>query len=216
MSKDDKQEKPIPISNSLENKTTNVKQDTVPNKQKHNISDEHYQKILSYLNQYYSKSFPKDQELVPLAVGIHNQIFVIEDLPFSNINIKRFLKKYTSTKEYRKNLLAGKDRFDLHGNPTSKILEEEVNPIKWHTIKAQKKIEKVKKANHDSLIKKAMENPIAARELLFEYLPSKYQELLDLSTLQIEKESFVEDNLKTKYSDIIYSAKTKNNNKISY
>ena len=104
--------------------------------------------------------------------------------------------------------MAGKDRFDLHGNAITKILQEEVDNFKWKKVKAQKKTEAAKKANHDSLIKKAMESPISAKELLSEYLPAEFKDFINLGTLKIEKESFIEDDLKTKFSDIVYSAKT--------
>ncbi len=70
-----------------------------------------------------------------------------------------------------------------------------------------------KNTPHDGLIKKVMENPIAAAEFLEEYLPESFKSRIDLSTVKIEKESFVEKNLKKQLSDIILSVKTKNNQK---
>ena len=49
-----------------------------------------------------------------------------------------------------------------------------------------------KNAPHDSLIKKVMANPIAAREFLEEYLPTSFKERIDLSTVKVEKERLVE------------------------
>ena len=72
---------------------------------------------------------------------------------------------------------------------------------------------KKKNTPHDGLIKEVMENPIAAREFLEEYLPESFKTRIDLSTIKIEKESFVEKNLKKQLSDIILSVKTKNNQK---
>ena len=72
---------------------------------------------------------------------------------------------------------------------------------------------KKKNTPHDGLIKKVMENPIAAREFLEEYLPESFKTRIDLSTIKIEKESFVEQNLKKQLSDIVLSVKTKNNQK---
>jgi predicted transposase/invertase (TIGR01784 family) len=70
-----------------------------------------------------------------------------------------------------------------------------------------------KQANspHDALLKKVMENPIAAAEFLDEYLPVEFKQQLDLSTVQMEKESFVEKNLTRQLSDIVLSVKTKDN-----
>ncbi len=42
-----------------------------------------------------------------------------------------------------------------------------------------------------------------------EYLPADFKSLVDLSKITVEKESFVEDDLKRKLSDIIYSVQTK-------
>jgi len=64
---------------------------------------------------------------------------------------------------------------------------------------------------HDSLVKKALENLLTARELLEEYLPDHIKDMLDFSTIKAEKESFVEDSLKKRLSDVIFSIKTKNN-----
>ena len=70
-----------------------------------------------------------------------------------------------------------------------------------------------KNTPHDGLIKKVMENLIAAAEFLEEYLPESFKSRIDLSTVKIEKESFVEKNLKKQLNDIILSVKTKNNQK---
>jgi len=72
---------------------------------------------------------------------------------------------------------------------------------------------KTKNTPHDGLIKKVMENPIAAREFLAEYLPASFKSRIDLSTVKVEKESFVEENLKKQLSDIVLSVKTKDNQK---
>ena len=66
---------------------------------------------------------------------------------------------------------------------------------------------------HDSLAKKILSNPIAAREFLSHYLPASCKSLLDLDTIKIEKESYVEENLKQKFSDLVFSIRTKNNQK---
>lgn len=66
----------------------------------------------------------------PLAIGIHNQLFSIEDVPFSKTKIRRFLSSYTRTKKYLSNIVVGNDRIGLDDVPTSKVLEEEVKNIK--------------------------------------------------------------------------------------
>jgi predicted transposase/invertase (TIGR01784 family) len=66
---------------------------------------------------------------------------------------------------------------------------------------------------HDSLAKKILSDPVAAHDFLSHYLPDSCKSLLDLNTLKVEKESYVEDNLKQKFSDLVFSIKTKNNDK---
>ena len=175
------------------------------------INNEDYSAILAYMQEHFPQCFA-GKDILPLALGIHNQIFALGDLPFSLRKIRQFLQKYTHSKEYRKTLIAGNDRYDLHGRPTSKILEDEVYTRKSSQSKAQKKTDTINKANHDSLIKKAMENPVTAAEFFSEYLPAEFKNFIDLNTLKIEKESHVEDSLKTKFSDIVYAVKTKTKN----
>jgi predicted transposase/invertase (TIGR01784 family) len=63
----------------------------------------------------------------------------------------------------------------------------------------------------DALFKSILEEEIAAREFLEYYLPADFKALVDLSQIKVEKESYVEDNLKRRLSDIVYSIKTKDN-----
>ena len=71
----------------------------------------------------------------------------------------------------------------------------------------------VKKLKHDALVKKILTEKIAAQEFLEYYLPIEFKSLVDLTKIKVEKESFVENDLKRRYSDIIYSVKTKDNEK---
>ena len=66
---------------------------------------------------------------------------------------------------------------------------------------------------HDQLVKKVLENPVAARELMEEYLPASFKQLVDLSTIKVEKESFVEEHLTKRLSDLVLSVKTKDDEK---
>ncbi|MDJ1407522.1 MAG: Rpn family recombination-promoting nuclease/putative transposase [Candidatus Midichloria sp.] len=43
------------------------------------------------------------------------------------------------------------------------------------------------------------------QEFLEYYLPAKFRELVDLSEITVEKESFVADDLKMMLSDIVYN-----------
>ena len=56
-----------------------------------------------------------------------------------------------------------------------------------------------------------MQDVVAAREFLEFYLPLDFKDLVDLTKIRVEKESFVEDDLKRRLSDIIYAVKTKDN-----
>jgi predicted transposase/invertase (TIGR01784 family) len=81
------------------------------------------------------------------------------------------------------------------------------NPQKTTTKKSKKN------APHDALIKKVIENPIAAAELLDEYLPAEFKAAINLDTVKVEKESFVEKNLTKQLSDIVLSVQTKEGGK---
>lgn len=165
------------------------------------LTEEEYLSILKYMQASYPQVFPLTSALLPLAVGIHKQILATTDLPFSKVKIRRFLQRYTRSRNYRKKLIVGSTRVNLQGMQAGEIKEEEVDPAKWKEVKAAKST----KVNHDSLIKKALENPLIAQEFLSEYLPDEYKSLIDLSTINVEKESFVEESLKKKLSDMVFS-----------
>ncbi len=67
-----------------------------------------------------------------------------------------------------------------------------------------------KRLKHDGLAKRILTDPIAAYEFISHYLPESCKELLDLTTINVEKESFVEEDLKQKFSDVVFSIKMKN------
>jgi hypothetical protein len=72
-----------------------------------------------------------------------------------------------------------------------------------------------KNTPHDVLISKGMEDPDIAGEFLAKYLlPEESKEFINLSTLQIEEQSYVKDSLQKKLSDIVYSAVTTDNKQI--
>ena len=62
---------------------------------------------------------------------------------------------------------------------------------------------------HDALIRKALENPIVAKEFFEMHLPKEIKAMFSYSSLKMEKESFVEADLKHSISDILFSAKFK-------
>ena len=64
---------------------------------------------------------------------------------------------------------------------------------------------------HDSLFKRIMENDIAAKKFLNEYLPQEVKDIVNLETIKVQKESYIEPNLTKRLSDIVYSVNTKDN-----
>ena len=64
---------------------------------------------------------------------------------------------------------------------------------------------------HDALIRKALENPLVAKEFFEMHLPKEIKAMFSSHTLKMEKESFVEADLKHSISDILFSAKFKDN-----
>ena len=70
-----------------------------------------------------------------------------------------------------------------------------------------------KRLKSDALFKSVLEDKIAATEFLEAYLPDNVKNMLDLSTIAIERESYVDDDLKRRLSDIVYSIKHKDNPK---
>ena len=96
---------------------------------------EEYSSILEYLQKTYSKCFPVgNTPPLPLAVGIHKQLLASEELPFTKVKIRRFLKRYTTSKEYRRNLIVGNPRVDLNGNYWGTVTEEEIDQDYANTI----------------------------------------------------------------------------------
>lgn len=57
---------------------------------------------------------------------------------------------------------------------------------------------------HDKFFKDALTQPDAARTFLRDYLPAEVAELLDLTRLQLVKDSFVDETLQEQFSDLLY------------
>ena len=64
-----------------------------------------------------------------------------------------------------------------------------------------------KRLKSDALFKSMMTETLVAKEFLEEYLPLEIKQMLDLTQIKIEPESFVEDDLTRQLSDIVYSVK---------
>lgn len=48
-----------------------------------------------------------------------------------------------------------------------------------------------KRLQHDKLTKKILREPVAAQELLEHYLPTELKDIVDLSNITIEPESYI-------------------------
>lgn len=63
---------------------------------------------------------------------------------------------------------------------------------------------------HDGLFKTFLTNTDTARDFLSFYLPPELLEICDITTLQLESGSFIEENLRTYFADVLYSLRTSN------
>lgn len=62
---------------------------------------------------------------------------------------------------------------------------------------------------HDAIFKTFLNHPATARDFLHLHLPASLQQLCDLKTLRLESGSFIEDDLRAYYSDVLWSLKTR-------
>lgn len=63
---------------------------------------------------------------------------------------------------------------------------------------------------HDAVFKQFLTHPETARDFLDIHLPPALHKLCDLNTLQLASGSFIEDDLRLYYSDVLYSLKAGN------
>jgi recombination-promoting nuclease RpnB len=63
---------------------------------------------------------------------------------------------------------------------------------------------------HDATFKQFLTQPQIARDFMSIHLPAELRAICDLSTLKLESGSFVEDDLRQYFSDVLYSLKTTN------
>ena len=64
---------------------------------------------------------------------------------------------------------------------------------------------------HDAFFKQYLSQPSMAIDFLRQHLPAEIFDLLDLSQLRMEKDSFVDEKLRSYFSDLIYSTSTRFN-----
>lgn len=61
---------------------------------------------------------------------------------------------------------------------------------------------------HDATFRQFLTQPEVARDFMELHLPAELRAIFDLNTLKLESGSFVEDNLRQYFSDVLYSLKT--------
>lgn len=61
---------------------------------------------------------------------------------------------------------------------------------------------------HDATFRQFLTQPDIARDFMELHLPAELRAVCDLSTLKLESGSFVEDDLRQYFSDVLYSLKT--------
>ncbi|MBF7997459.1 Rpn family recombination-promoting nuclease/putative transposase [Rahnella laticis] len=69
---------------------------------------------------------------------------------------------------------------------------------------------------HDAVFKQFLTHPETARDFLDIHLPPALRKLCDLNTLQLASGSFIEDDLRPYYSDVLYSLRTGNSDGYVY
>ena len=62
---------------------------------------------------------------------------------------------------------------------------------------------------HDNLVKVVFSNPDNAKALFKKMLPPKLVELIDLSTIEEEDKSFIDQGLQTAFADLVFRCKFK-------
>ncbi len=58
---------------------------------------------------------------------------------------------------------------------------------------------------HNNFFQYAFSHPAASRNLIELHLPADLVQILDLDSLELQKDSFVDDELRDSYSDMLYS-----------
>ncbi|XYX40636.1 Rpn family recombination-promoting nuclease/putative transposase [Candidatus Erwinia dacicola] len=78
----------------------------------------------------------------------------------------------------------------------------------WIILKAGAGEEKSTTTPHDATFRQFLTQPDIARDFMEIHLPAELRAICDLSTLKLESGSFVEDDLRQYFSDVLYSLKT--------
>ncbi|QMI04369.1 Rpn family recombination-promoting nuclease/putative transposase [Citrobacter sp. RHB25-C09] len=70
-------------------------------------------------------------------------------------------------------------------------------------------MERLPTSPHDAVFRNMLAQKTVARDFLQIHLPNNFLEICNLDSLKLESGSFVEENLRNRYSDILYSLETK-------
>ncbi|HBS7861210.1 Rpn family recombination-promoting nuclease/putative transposase [Klebsiella pneumoniae] len=70
-------------------------------------------------------------------------------------------------------------------------------------------MEKVSQTPHDAVFRQMLMHQAVAKDFLQLYLPAPFQAICELDSLQLVSGSFVEEDLRASYSDILYSLRTR-------
>ncbi len=70
-------------------------------------------------------------------------------------------------------------------------------------------MEKVSQTPHDAVFRQMLMHQAVAKDFLQLYLPAPFLAICELDSLQLVSGSFVEEDLRASYSDILYSLRTR-------
>lgn len=71
-----------------------------------------------------------------------------------------------------------------------------------------KKGKEVTRTPHDAVFKQFLTDPEVAKDFMAQHLPEAVRAVCDFKTLRLEPGSFIEENLRASYSDVLYSLQT--------
>lgn len=60
---------------------------------------------------------------------------------------------------------------------------------------------------HDRFTRSSMSNPKVSEEFFQKHLPEKIKNIMDFSSIELQKESYIDDNLKQQIADLLFSVK---------
>ncbi len=100
---------------------------------------EQYKKSLEFVSTRYPKCFTIPPS--PLKIGIHKDLYDMQDGNLSKTTIRRFLAKYCKSQDYKNAHILGALRVDLNGNSESSVTEEQIiNIAKQRDLALRKKL----------------------------------------------------------------------------